>query len=132
MGNGLPPLASTVLIGLLPLGSARAESIPALPEIPPASATAYPDLVTRHAVLVAARTVLRDRTAQHNGMCHSVVAESPEDARCESARATLAADVNRHIEASKQFIANVERARIITSMNTLAARLAGCGKTRVE
>lgn len=122
-GRWLTALAAAVLIGLLPLGSARAESIPALPEIPPASATAYPDLITRRAVLVAARTVLRGRTEQHNGRCHSVVAESPEDAGCERARAALAADVNRHIEASNQFIANVERARIITSMNTLAARL---------
>ncbi|TKB58799.1 MAG: hypothetical protein E8D49_10385 [Nitrospira sp.] len=122
-GKWFAALTSAVLIGLLPLGSARAESIPALSEIPIASATAYPDLVTRRAVLVAARTVLRGRTEQHNSRCHSVVAESPEDARCESARAALAADVNRHIEASNQFIAKVERARIITSMNTLAARL---------
>ena len=117
----LTAMAAVVLIGLLPLGSARAESIPALPEISPAAA--YPDLVTRRVILVGERTVLRDRTQQHNGMCHSVVAESPEAAHCETARAALAADVNRHIEASNQFIANVERARIITSMNTLAARL---------
>lgn len=119
----LSAMAAVLLIGLLPWGSASAESIPALPEIPTASATAYPDLVTRRAVLVAARTVLRSRTEQHNGRCHSVVAEGPEDARCEIARAMLAADVDRHIEASNQFIANLERARIITSMNTLAARL---------
>ena len=122
-GKWLALMAVAALIGLLSLGSASAESIPALPEIPIASSTAYPDLVTRRAVLVAARTVLRGRTEQHNSRCHSVVAESPEDARCENARATLAADVNRHIEASNQFIAKVERARIITSMNTLAARL---------
>ena len=119
----LATMASAALIGLLSLGSARAESIPALPEISPLPAAMYPDLVTRRAALVESRTALRDRTEQHNGKCHSVVAESPEDAQCESARAALAANVNHHIEASRQFIARVERARIITSMNTLAARL---------
>lgn len=119
----LAAIAAAVLIGELSLSSTSAQSIPALPEIPSASATAYPDLVTRRAVLIAARNVLRGRTEQHNGRCHSVVAESPEDAPCENARAALAVDVNRHIEASKQFIANVERARIIMSMNALAARL---------
>lgn len=114
-------LVVVVLIGLLPLGSARAESIPALPEISPAAA--YPDLVSRRAALVGERNVLRARAQQHNGMCHSVVAGSSEDARCESARAALATDVGHHIEESKQFIVNVERARIIKSMNALAARL---------
>lgn len=131
-GRWLTALAAAVLIGLLPLGNTSAESIPALPEISPASAAAYPDLVTRRAVLVGERTVLRDRTHQHNGMCHSVVAESPEDARCEIARATLAADVNRHIEASNQFIANVERVRIITSMNILSARLGWAADERAR
>lgn len=100
----LTAMIAVVLICLIHIGKARAESIPALPEISPAIAVAYPELVSRRATLVGERSVLRDRTRQHNGICRSVEVGSAEAARCDSARVPLTADINQHIEASKQFI----------------------------
>jgi hypothetical protein len=111
---------AVVLFGLLPLGMATAEPIPALPEISPA---AYPGLALRRLELVGERNGLRERSRQHNsGSCRSVVENSPEAAACASAREVLTADINRHIEASKQFI--IEK-HLIDSMNFLAKSQGG-------
>jgi hypothetical protein len=112
-----------MLFGLLPLGTAIAEPIPALPEISPATAAAYPSVASRRLELIGERNGLRERTRQHNsGPCRSVVENSSEAASCDRARERLASDINRHIEASKQFI--IER-HLIDSMNLMA-------KSRVE
>jgi predicted secreted protein len=116
-------IMAVVWFGLLPWGTAIAEPIPALPEISPATATAYPDIASRRLELVSERNGLRERTRQHNsGPCRSVVENSPEAASCDRARETLASDINRHIEASKQFI--VER-HLIDSMNLMAKNQGG-------
>jgi len=114
-------MIAVMLFGLLPLGTAIAASIPALPEILPVTAAAYPDLVSRRAALAIERNLLRDRTRQHNGLCRSVAEGSPEAARCDSAREVLAADIERHIQASKKFIAT----HMVNSMSLLAKRLEG-------
>ncbi|MFN0315732.1 MAG: hypothetical protein ACKVQA_11930 [Burkholderiales bacterium] len=87
-----------------------AESIPALPEISPAVAAEYPNLVARRAVLVGERAVLRERTGQHNDACNNVEEDSPEAARCDIARTALVAETSLHIQAAKQFIAMLETA----------------------
>jgi hypothetical protein len=113
-------IMAVVLFGLLPLGTVSAEPIPALPEISPA---AYPGLALRRLELVGERNGLRERTRQHNsGSCRSVVENSPEAASCDRAREALASDINRHIEASKQFI--IEKHQI-DSMNLLAKSQGG-------
>lgn len=118
-------MMALVLFGLLPLGTAIAEPIPALPDISPATAAAYPDIASRRLKLVSERNGLRERTRQHNsGSCRSVVENSPEAASCDRARKTLASDINRHIEASKQFI---NERHLIDSMNLMAKSQEGLG-----
>lgn len=119
----LARIMAVVLFSLLPLGTAVAGPIPALPDISPATAAAYPDIAARRLELVGERDGLRERTRQHNsGPCRSVVENSPEAASCDRARETLAADINRHIEASNQFI--IER-HLIDSMNLMAKNQGG-------
>jgi len=93
----------------LSISTALAQQIPALLDIPAAIAPAHPDLVERRANLVQVRDALRSRTASHNAECSSVEVGSAQDSSCTAARAALAADINRHIEASNVFNADVRR-----------------------
>lgn len=123
------PLTHSIVVGLLGLlvaGGSAAEEIPPFPRISSATAAAHPEFPQRLNALIKERDTLRARTQIHNGQCQSVDVGSPAEARCSAALAALGADIDRHIQASTQFIQDynaVETARIIKDMNALAKRL---------
>jgi len=97
----------------LAMPAAQARELPLFLDIPAALAATHPDLVTRRANLVQARDALRNRTANHNAECDNVEVGSAQESSCIAARATLAADIDRHAEASDAFNADVRRAKSI-------------------
>jgi hypothetical protein len=107
----LATMMAVVLFGLLPAGEAAAEPIPALPEIDAALAAANPELVQRRGALSQERGALRSRTQQHNAACSSVEEGSAAAATCSGSLAALQADIARHVQASRQFIAALDAVR---------------------
>jgi hypothetical protein len=91
----------SLVIGFTNPGSAA--PIPPLADVPQAVGAAHPELIARRANLVQARNVLRTRTVDHNARCRAVEAGSIEERSCADARATLAADLDRHIRDSELF-----------------------------
>lgn len=107
----LAAMIAVALFGLLSLGNAMAQSIPALPEIEAAVAAANPELARRRVALSQERDALRSRTQQHNAACRSVEEGSAADATCTRSLAALQSDLARHIQASKQFITMLDTLR---------------------
>lgn len=107
----LATMIAVVLFGLLPLGKATAEAIPALPEIEPVVAVDNPELAQRRIALSQERDALRSRTQQHNAACRSVEEGSAAVATCTRSLAALQSELARHIQASKQFIAMLDALR---------------------
>ena len=104
-------MIAVVLFGLLSLGKATAETIPALPEIEPGVAADNPELAQRRIALSQERDVLRGRTLQHNAACRSVEEGSAADAACTQTLTALESDIARHIQASKRFITMLDAVR---------------------
>ena len=82
---------------------ASAQHIPALLSIPPAVATAHPDLVQWRTALVAERDELRTKTAGHNSRCSAVEEGSNNEVPCREELADLSSALKAHIERSNQY-----------------------------
>lgn len=87
-------------------GEAAAE-IPAIPEIPPAVAASHAELVQQRAALLQERAVLKARAAMNKVECQAVKEKSPEEARCIDSSSAISKDVDRHVQATQQFISNL-------------------------
>lgn len=112
-------LAIVFLLAVNTMSEAAAETIPALPEISPATSVAYPRLVAYRTRLISDRSRLRKRTDQHNSSCRSVAEESPEFEQCDRSLDALSKDIDRHIEDSWRFIEQFT----IDSIRIMASRL---------
>ena len=87
-------------------GEAAAE-IPAIPEIPPAVSAGHAELVQQREMLIQQRAALKTRAAMNKIECQAVKEKSPEDARCIESSSAISTDVDRHIQATQQFISNL-------------------------
>jgi len=97
-------MLSTALFVTFTLSApATAQHIPALLSIPPAIATAHPDLIQWRAALVTERDDLRTKTAGHNSRCSAVEEGSNNEVPCREELADLSSALKAHIERSNQY-----------------------------
>lgn len=103
------------LAGVFLAEAAYAVNIPPIPEMSSEAAVLHPELVQRRVALRLERDQLHDRTLSHNSKCGRVEEGSAAEASCASQLEALSAAVDRHIQASTQFIEDynaAEAARI--------------------
>lgn len=96
-------VTSIALLGMLVMENAVALDIPALLVVQPEVAIAHPELVKQREAMLKERKALLDRTNSHNQSCHEVAEGSAEEKKCNSALALLMPDIDRHIQASKNY-----------------------------
>lgn len=108
--NNLRTLSALIAGGLsllFMIGEAAAE-VPAIPEIPPAVAASNAQLVQQRAALLQERAALKARAAANKSECQAVKEKSAADARCVESSSAISTDVDRHIQATKLFIINLD------------------------
>lgn len=98
--------ACTAVIIAMPIMGAAAE-IPAIPEVPLEVAASHAELIQQRAALAQERAALRARIAINKNECQAVEQGSAADARCTASSSAIAQDVEQHVQATNQFIANL-------------------------
>ena len=82
---------------------AKAPELPPLRAVPDAIAGLHPELVRRRMELLDKRDDLRSRSERHNVLCQVVASGSPQEAACQSERASLTGDFTDHVNRSNEY-----------------------------
>lgn len=95
---------------LLWSGRALAASIPPLPEVDSATASAKPELAAKREALSKERDALRAQSVKQKEACGAVEEDTPAERDCAAWLERITADVERHIEATNNLAAAISAA----------------------
>ena len=92
-----------------------AQQIPALTALPATLATSNPALASRRAALMQERTILHDEIDGLNAKCAAVAKGSAAATTCLKTQAELLAQLNTHIQESKDFNTAAQKATVVST-----------------